>query len=72
MLALAGGQIPKFTTDEAIDEDEDSSYIAEALYKFPLNDNILITPGAYAVFNANSNDENDPVYVGTVRATFQF
>ena len=72
VLALAGGQIPKFTTDEAIDEDEDSSYIAEALYKFPLNDNILITPGAYAVFNANSNDENDPVYVGTVRATFQF
>ena len=72
VLAVAGGQIPKFTTDEAIPEDTDSSYIAEALYKFPLNDNILITPGAYAVFNPNSNDGNDTVYVGVIRTTFSF
>ena len=72
VLALAGGQIPKFTTDEAIAEDTDTSYIAEALYKFPLNENILITPGAYAVFNPNSNENNDTVYVGVIRTTFQF
>ena len=72
VLALAGGQIPKFTTDEDIDEDEDTSYIAEALYKFPLNDNILITPGAYVVFNPNSDDNNDEVYVGVIRTTFSF
>lgn len=72
VLALAGGQIPKFTTDEAIPEDLDNSYIAEALYKFPVNDNILITPGAYAVFNPNSNENNDTVYVGVIRTTFKF
>ena len=72
VLALAGGQIPKFTTDEDIDEDEDTSYIAEALYKFPLNDNILITPGAYVVFNPNSDDNNDEIYVGVIRTTFSF
>ena len=72
VLALAGGQIPKFTTDEDIPEDTDTSYIAEALYKFPLNENILITPGAYAVFNPNSNEENDTVYVGVIRTTFSF
>ena len=72
VLALAGGQIPKFTTDANIPEDEDTSYIAEALYKFPLNDNILITPGAYAVFNANSDDDNDTIYVGVIRTTFSF
>ena len=72
VLSLAGGQIPKFTTDEAIPEDLDNSYIAEALYKFPLNENILITPGAYAVFNPNSNENNDTVYVGVIRTTFEF
>ena len=72
VLALAGGQIPKFTTDEAIAEDKDTSYIAEALYKFPINENILITPGAYAVFNANSSDNSDTVYVGVIRTTFEF
>ena len=72
VLALAGGQIPKFTTDEAIGEDKDTSYIAEALYKFPINENILITPGAYAVFNANSSDNSDTVYVGVIRTTFEF
>lgn len=72
VLAIAGGQIPKFTTDEAIPEDVDTSYLVEALYKFPLNDNILITPGAYAVFNPDSNENNDTVYVGVVRTTFEF
>ena len=72
VLAIAGGQIPKFTTDEAIPEDEDTSYIAEALYKFPINDNILITPGAYAVFNPNSNEDNDTIFVTVIRTTFEF
>ena len=72
VLAVAGGQIPKFTTDADIAEDEDTSYLAEVLYKFPINDNILITPGAYVVFNANSNDQNDEVYVGVLRTTFKF
>lgn len=73
VLAFAGGQPPKFTTDEAgIDEDQDTSYIVEALYKFPINDNILITPGAYVVFNPNHDEDADEVYVGVIRTTFQF
>ncbi|WP_036481837.1 iron uptake porin [Myxosarcina sp. GI1] len=73
VLAFAGGQPPKFTTDEAgIAEDIDTSYIVEALYKFPLNDNILITPGAYVVFNPNHDEDADEVYVGVIRTTFSF
>ena len=80
VLSVAGGMLPKFISpDDAVgegqdglQEDRDTSYLVEALYKFPLNDNILITPGAYAVFNPNHVDGNDTVYVGVVRTTFEF
>ena len=79
VLSIAGGMVPKFISDDAVpegqlglQEDRDTSYLVEALYKFPINDNILITPGAYAVFNANHADNNDTVYVGVLRTTFQF
>ena len=73
VLSVAGGQLPKFTTSDAgIAEDEDTSYLVEALYKYPLNDNILITPGAYAVFNADGDSDNDTQYVGVLRTTFTF
>ena len=78
-LSIAGGMVPKFVSDigpeefaAGVQEDPDTSYLVEALYKFPLNDNILITPGAYAVFNPNHVDGNDTVYVGVVRTTFSF
>ena len=79
VLSIAGGMLPKFISDIGEDEiaagvreDQDTSYLVEALYKFPVNDNILITPGAYAVFNPNHVDNNDTVYVGVVRTTFKF
>ena len=79
VLSIAGGMLPKFVSDRGqaeanfrVDEDPDTSYLVEALYKFPLNDNILITPGAYAVFNPNHIEDNDTIYVGVVRTTFEF
>jgi hypothetical protein len=73
VLSIGGGMLPRFTTDDAgVNEDADTSYLVEALYKLPLNDNISITPGAYAVFNPNHNTDNDTVYVGVVRTTFEF
>ncbi|GAB4527820.1 MAG: iron uptake porin [Pleurocapsa sp.] len=76
-LTIAGGMLPKFVSDDArpngpIVEDQDTSYLVEALYKFPLNDNILITPGAYVVFNADHNSDNDTLVVGVLRTTFKF
>ena len=79
VLSIAGGMLPKFISDigpeelaAGVQEDPDTSYLVEALYKFPVNDNILITPGAYAVFNPNHVEENDTVYVGVIRTTFKF
>ncbi len=84
-LTFAGGMLPKFTADldndenqaalqegVTIDEDEDTSYIIEGFYRFPINDNIAITPGVYAIFNPNHVDTNDTVVVGAIRTTFKF
>jgi hypothetical protein len=72
VLSIGGGMLPKFSSDDITGEDPDTSYLVEALYKLPLNDNISITPGAYAVFNPNHNTDNGTVYVGVVRTTFEF
>lgn len=72
-LSLAGGLLPRFGSDTAgLQGDQDSSYLLEALYKFPLNDNISLTPGAYVVLNPDGDSANDPVYVGVLRSTFEF
>ncbi len=71
VLSVAGGVPPKLSSDD-VDEDEDTSFLIEALYKFPVNDNILITPGAYVVINPDHNEDNDTLVVGVVRTTFKF
>ncbi len=77
-LSIAGGQVPRFSPTNAaataagIAGDPTTSYLVEAQYKFPLNDNISITPGAYAVFNPNGDDANDTVYAGVLRTYFKF
>ena len=77
-LSFAGGQVPRFAptngdaTAAGVVGDIDRSYLVEAQYRFPLNDNISITPGAYAIFNANGNDNNDTIYAGVLRGYFKF
>ena len=73
VLSIAGGIPPKVTDSDPGDaEDDDTTFLLEALYKFPVNDNILITPGAYVVFNPAHDDDNDTVFVGVIRTTFKF
>ena len=43
----------------------------EALYRIKVNDYIEITPGAFAVFNPDTDDGNT-IWVGTIRAEFSF
>ncbi|MBW4554078.1 MAG: iron uptake porin [Aphanocapsa sp. GSE-SYN-MK-11-07L] len=44
----------------------------EAFYRFPVSDNISITPIFTAIFNPNNSTANDPVYQGVLRTTFTF
>ena len=72
VLSLAGGIPPRLVKNEGGEEDEDTTWFIETLYKFPVNDNILITPGAYVVINPGGNSDNDTQIVGVLRTTFQF
>ncbi|NEP29706.1 iron uptake porin, partial [Moorena sp. SIO3I6] len=72
VLSFAGGVPPKATDIDGADEDDDTSYLIEAQYKFPISKNITITPGAYVIFNPNHDDDNDTIWVGAIRTTFRF
>lgn len=72
-LGVIFGQPPRVTNNDiAAREDQDTSYHLEALYKLPINDNIAITPGVLVIFNPEHNNDNDTIYVGTLRTTFKF
>ncbi|MCF4967251.1 iron uptake porin [Nostoc sp. CMAA1605] len=72
VLGLIFGQSPRLTDNEGGAEDPDTSYHLEGLYKIQLTDNIQITPGLMVIFNPEHNDNNDSIYVGTIRTTFSF
>ena len=72
VFSVAGGIPPRLVKNEGGDEDEDTSFLIEALYKYPINDNILITPGAYVVLNPDGDGDEDTQVVGVIRTTFQF
>jgi Carbohydrate-selective porin, OprB family/S-layer homology domain len=47
-------------------------YHLEGYYRFRVNDNISVTPGAFVLFNPESNSNNDTAVVGLIRTTFTF
>jgi hypothetical protein len=73
---LAGiivGMPPKVTNNDiAGNEDRNSSLHLEGLYRFQFSDKVSITPGIIVIFNPEHNNDNDTVYVGTIRTTFTF
>lgn len=56
----------------AAGEDRTTPYHLEAYYRFKVNDNISITPGAFVLFNPEANSNNDTTTVGVIRTTFTF
>lgn len=74
MLGFIFGQPPK-VTDNTIATREDSngtSYHLETLYRMRINSNVSVTPGLLVIFNPEHNNNNNTVYVGTLRTTFSF
>ncbi|MDJ0659629.1 MAG: iron uptake porin [Crocosphaera sp.] len=52
--------------------DRDSSFHIEAIYQYPLNDNIAITPGIIIITEPDFDDRNEALVIGTIRTTFTF
>jgi hypothetical protein len=65
VLSLGGGQAP------SSDYESTNSYTVEGQYKFPVTKNIILTPGAFAIFNPN-NRGNETIWGGVLRTTFRF
>lgn len=66
-VGLGGGMPPQGQSNR-----DATTYMAELQFRVPITDNILLTPGAYAVFNPESNSDNDTIFVGVLRTTFKF
>ncbi len=52
--------------------DRDTSLHLEAFYRFQINDNVTITPGIVIITDPEHNSNNDTIYLGTLRTTFNF
>lgn len=63
---------PEGTAEQFGQEDEATSLHFEVFYRFKVSDNISITPGVFMVTNPGHIEDNDTIYVGTVRTTFRF
>ncbi|MBD1894381.1 iron uptake porin [Coleofasciculus sp. FACHB-129] len=73
LLGFIFGMPPKVTDNDVSNRsDRDTSYHVEALYRYRLTNNIELTPGLLVILNPEHNDNNDPLYVGTLRTTFKF
>ncbi|NJM68237.1 MAG: iron uptake porin [Acaryochloris sp. RU_4_1] len=53
-------------------ENPDQTFHLEALYSFPVNDYITITPGVIYLINPEGNSNNGDIFVGVIRTTFSF
>ncbi|MBE9008126.1 iron uptake porin [Fortiea sp. LEGE XX443] len=72
-LGIIFGQPPKVASNGIADgSDPDTSYHLEGLYKIKLTNNIQVTPGLLVIFNPEHNENNQTIYVGTIRTTFSF
>jgi len=77
VLSFSGGLLPyapyvASLNGDYINNDCNAPYIVEAQYAFPINKNIQITPGVYAILNAEGNENNPTVVVGVIRTSFKF
>ncbi|MBD2465815.1 iron uptake porin [Oscillatoria sp. FACHB-1407] len=53
-------------------EDLSTGFHIEGFYRLAVTDNIDITPGIIWLTAPNHNEDNDDIFVGTIRTTFRF
>ncbi|WP_229546063.1 iron uptake porin [Nostoc sp. CHAB 5836] len=73
---IAIGQPPRVTSNNfevanQAYEDEDTALHLEAFYRFQVSDRIAITPGLLVITNPEHED-NNTIYIYTIRTTFGF
>jgi Carbohydrate-selective porin, OprB family./S-layer homology domain. len=72
-LNFVFGMPPKVTSNDVSSRlDRDSSMHFELSYRYPLTNNIFITPGVLLITNPEHNAANDSIWIGLLRTTFTF
>ncbi len=67
--------VPPIITDGGDNDnlkDPDTSVHVEIFYRYAINDFISITPGLFVITNPNHNENNETLWVGSLRTTFKF
>ena len=72
VLGIFGGAQPYSLNRVAGIQDSDIPYHIEGFYKYRVNDNVSITPGVIYQTSSGQSDNNDDVFIGTLRTTFTF
>lgn len=67
---LTVGNPPQAYRVEGGPEDEETAWFVEAFYKHQVNEYMSITPGFFVIANPENN--RDPLWVGVLRAGFNF
>lgn len=72
LLGFVFGQPPRVISNQFGVIDRSTSLHFETFYRFQMNDHLSITPGVIVITNPEHNSNNDTIFVGTIRTTFQF
>lgn len=75
LLGLFAGVEP-YLTDLDVPGDpnfeDDTPYHIEGFYKIQVTNNISVTPGVIWLMSPNQDNDNDDIFIGTLRTTFSF
>lgn len=72
-LNFVFGMPPKVTSNDVSSRlDRDTSLHFELSYRYPLTNNIFLTPGVLLITNPEHNAANDSIWIGLFRTTFTF
>jgi hypothetical protein len=69
---LSIGSSTYVTSSNDNSTEEDAPFMAQAFYRFKVSDNISIQPGVVYITNPNGNDNNDSVWITSLRTKFSF
>jgi hypothetical protein len=75
LLGLVVGQPPKVISDTYPNSggaEKNTSYHYEVFYRYPVNENISVTPGLILITSPENNSANESALVGVIRTTFLF
>ncbi|MDJ0686962.1 MAG: iron uptake porin [Xenococcaceae cyanobacterium MO_188.B32] len=72
LAGLVIGNPPRVTSNDSNPENKDIPWHLEGFYRYPVTDNISINPGLLVVINPEGDNDNETIYVGTIRTVFKF